>query len=143
MKKLIILILVLGFLSCVNLKDPSFKEILENAQHDIKVDSVKYFTTGLPFIKPIVAKEVTDTMSEEALANFEIILDESQVKQKLRKNIYNKYGLYEKNLGCMVDKQTSVLSKEYKKVTSSYLEKRNGKDWNKKMEKELNEVIDN
>lgn len=146
MKSLTFLILGLGFLGCANLKDSSLKEILENAQHDIEVDSVKYFTAGLPFIKPVLAKEVTDKMSDESLKSIyrrDIILDSIQIKQKLRKNIYNKYGLYERNLGCMIDKQTSILSKEYKKITSPYLKKRNGKDWRIKMEKELNSTSEN
>ncbi|WP_291286572.1 hypothetical protein [Flavobacterium sp.] len=146
MKSLTFLILGLGFLGCANLRDPSLKEILDNAQHDMEVDSVKYFTAGLPFIKPVLAKEVTDKMSDESLKSIhrrDIILDSIQIKQKLRKNIYNKYGLYERNLGCMIDKQTSILSKEYKKITSPYLEKRNGKDWRIKMEKELNSTTEN
>lgn len=146
MKNLTVLLLGLAFLGCANLRDPSLKEILENAQHDIQVDSVKYFTAGLPFIRPILAKEITDTMSDESLKfihRSDIISDSIQIKQKLRKNVYNKYGLYERNLGCMIDKQTSILSKEYKKITSPYLEKRNGKDWRIKMEKELNNVSEN
>jgi hypothetical protein len=146
MKKLTVLIFALAFLSCANLKDPSFKEILKNAQHDIKVDSVKYFTAGLPFIRPVLTKTVRDTMPEESLKSvdsFEITLDRIQIEQKLRKSIHNKYGLYEMNLGCMIDKQTSILSKEYQKITNPYLEKRNGKGWREKLEKEINNIIEN
>ncbi|GAA6769103.1 hypothetical protein AAFH68_50670 [Flavobacterium sp. CGRL1] len=146
MNRLTVLIFTFGFLGCASIKDQSFKKILENAQHDIEVDSVKYFTTGLPFVKPILAKEVRDTMSEKTLKHFDTVekrLDKAQMNQKLRKKIMNQYGLYELNLGCMIDKQTSLLSKEYKKATNPYLEKRNGKGWRERMEKELDSIAEN
>ena len=146
MKLLVVLIFAFGVLSCKNLKDPSFKAILENAPHDIKVDSVKYFTFGLPFVKPVFAKEVRDAISEKSIRtieNIEKISDRSQINQNLREKIKNKYGLYEMNLGCMIDEQTSILSREYKEITADYLEKRNGKGWKQRMEKELSSYVEN
>ncbi|PAM95800.1 hypothetical protein B4N84_04440 [Flavobacterium sp. IR1] len=140
MHKLGVLIFALTFLSCANLRDPSFIEILENAQHDIKVDSVKYFTNRLPFIRPVFAQSTIDTMSKttrEGIEKMDEILNRSQVERELRKNIMTRYGLYEHNLGCMVDKQTSILAKEYKRVTAFYLEKRNGKNWEENMQEEM------
>ena len=143
MKKLSAFIFVLTLISCANLKDPSFIEILDNSQNDIKVDSVKYFTAGLPFIRPILSKTMKETMSAESLKSIEsleIKLDKIQIEQKLIKSIYSKYGLYQINLGCMIDKQTSILSKQYKKITYPYLEQRNGKGWEGKMEKEIGSI---
>lgn len=143
MKKLIVSILFLTSLSCTTLKDDSYKEILENAEHDIKVDSVKDFTYGLSFIKPMLSERLRDTMSVESIKVMDSInakFDKIEVNQKLIEGIYNKYGLYKKNLGCIIDKQTSILSKEYKKITNPYLEKRNGKGWREKMQKEIDSI---
>ena len=143
MKNLKFLLLLLTVSSCTTLKDPYFKEILDNAQHDIEVDSVKYFTTGLPFIGPHYIKSVDDTMSKKTLDNMEIIFDKIDLKQKFRKEIHNKYGLYERNLGCVIDKQISILKKKYEKITNPYLEKRNGKGWREKMKKEIDDINKN
>lgn len=141
MKRLLLMFLSFYVFSCGNLKDQSFKEILKNAQNDIKKDSVKHFTGGLPFIRPIISIAIKDTMSFTSLKridNLECILKKSENKQNQVEAVYNKYGLYKHNLGCMIDKQTAILSRKYKKITTSYLKKRNGKDWKNKFENELN-----
>ena len=79
-----VMLIPIGLISCISLKDPSFKEILNNAQHDIIKDSVKYFTGGLPFIRPIIANS-KDT----------IYIDSVKIRGELIKSIYAKYGLYE------------------------------------------------
>ena len=140
MKNLKYLSLLFIITSCATLKDPSFKQILDNAKHDIEVDSVKHFTGGLPFIKPVLTSSLRDTLSAKNLKSIDsisLIHDNLLIKQKSIESVYNKYGLYSKNLGCVVDKQTNVLSKKYKKRTKSYLRKRNGIGWENNLKKEL------
>ncbi len=140
MKNLKYLSLLFIITSCTMLKDPSFKQILDNAKHDIEVDSVKHFTGGLQFIKPVLTSSLRDTLSAKNLKSIDsisLILDNVLIKQKSIESVYNKYGLYSKNLGCVVDKQTNVLSKKYKKRTKSYLRKRNGIGWENNLKKEL------
>lgn len=141
MSKIILLLFVLS--SCSSLKDPSFIEVLNNVQHDMKVDSIKYFTHGLTFVPPVFSKEIRDTMSMASIKKYDSLYSvhkKIELKHDFQKNILKKYGLYEFNLGCVIDKQTSILSKKYKNETKTYLEKRNGIGWEEKMEKEFNEL---
>lgn len=143
MKKLLCILLLIFFTCCSTLKDPSFIEILKSAQHYIKVDSIKYFTVGMPFLIPVFAKSTLDTIIAKNLKFFDsIIVIHQRIlnKQKLIESIHKKYGLYSKNLGCVINKQTNVLSKKYKKETQTYLEKRNGVGWEEKLKKEINEI---
>lgn len=140
MKNLKYLLILFIITSCTSLKDPSFREILNNAKHDIAVDSVKHFTGGLPFIKPVLTSSIKDTLSAKNLKSIDsisLIYDNVLKKQKSNESVYNKYGLYNLNLGCVVDKQTNILSKKYKKRTKSYLRKRNGIGWENNLKKEL------
>jgi hypothetical protein len=144
MTKIKILLLLFLVSSCVTLKDPSFIEILNNTQHDINVDSVKYFSSGLPFIKPVISESARNSMSNEDLKKIDsigTIHDSFALKQKLIEEIHKKYGLYKVNLGCMIDKQSSLLRKKYGEKTKLYLKKRNGEGWKEKMEKEINDII--
>lgn len=135
MKKFSLLLLSFLLACCTTIKDPFYKDILDNAQHDIEVDSVKHFTGGLEFVRPVISG---DSVYRET-ASFDSI----EIKSQLIQKTYKKYGLYKKNLGCVIgDKQTLVLGKKYRKVTDPYLEKRNGKDWRKKIEKELDSLIE-
>lgn len=43
----------------------------------------------------------------------------------------------------MIDNQTFILSKRYKKITNPYLTRRNGKNWQQIMEKELDSIPQN
>jgi hypothetical protein len=144
MTKIKIILLLFVISSCVTLKDPSFIEILNNSQHDINVDSVKYFTGGLPFIKPVLSESTRDSMSIEDLKKIDsvsTIHDSFALKQKRIEEIHKKYGLYKVNLGCMIDNQSSLLLKKYREKTKLYLKKRNGEGWEEKMEKEVNDII--
>ena len=144
MTKIKIILLLFVISSCVTLKDPSFIEILNNTPHDINVDSVKYFSSGLPFIKPVISESTRDSMSNEDLKKIDsigTIHDSFALKQKLIEEIHKKYGLYKVNLGCMIDNQSSLLRKKYREKTKLYLKKRNGEGWEEKMEKEVNDII--
>lgn len=119
------------FLNCATIKDPSFKEILDNAQHDIKVDSIKSFTSGLPFIPPVRVNNLDDIKRYNEFIN----------KNEKVNTIFSKYGLYKYNLGCVIDNQTKILSKKYNKATKDYLLQRNGKNWEQKMKKQIDSII--
>lgn len=129
MKKLIMILTLLSVLSCISLKDPSLVKILENVEHDIRVDSVKKFTHGFPFIRPVLigSKDTIEYLNDK-------------VKNEIIRKTYNKYGLNIYSLGCVISRQTFIFTKKYNNLTRPYLEKRNGKGWKEKMEKELNEI---
>ncbi|RZJ54712.1 MAG: hypothetical protein EOO44_03950 [Flavobacterium sp.] len=119
MKKVVFLILVI-FLSCKSEEKPLLIEYRNMALHDIKADSIKKFGFGLP-LPPRDSIEM--------------------YRNNQKKDIYKKYGLYIKNLGCVVGlKELDEASNEYRKITDVYLEKRNGKRWEEKMKTELDNV---
>ncbi len=125
MKKIFLFIVVV-LLSCKSKEALATSENQKQALQDIKADSVKVFTFGLPFISPI---------ESERKAN--------EIKQNKISNVYRKYGLYRKNMGCVVNTKEDKSRKEYHKITDAYLEERNGKAWKKKLEKEINNIIEN
>lgn len=119
MKKVIFPILII-VLSCKSEESPLLIEFRNMAFHDIEVDSVKTFGFGLP-LPPRDSLELLRDMKKMA--------------------IYHKYGLHDKNLGCIVgDKELEEAANEYRKITDAYLEKRNGKEWKEKMKIELNNI---
>ena len=123
MKKIIFFIFIVLF-SCKSKDNIPLTEYENKAIQDIKADSVKIFTYGLPFISP---------------------LENERKIQEIRKykldSVYKNYGLYKQNLGCVIgDKKMDKAIKEYHKITNLYLDKRNGKGWREKMEKDLNSV---
>ncbi|WP_343607495.1 hypothetical protein [Chryseobacterium oranimense] len=54
--------------------------------------------------------------------------------------IYKKYGIISKNTGCIINAMDIKAREKYTEITNSYLEKRNGKDWKKIMEKEIDNL---
>jgi hypothetical protein len=116
-------VLLIVFLSCKSEDNTLLVKYKNEAFHDIKVDSVKLFGFGL---------SLPPHDSLEALKN------------NKRVNIYKKYGLFRKNLGCTTgNKELDHAVKEYHKITDSYLEGRNGKGWKEKMEQELSNIVEN
>lgn len=95
-------------------------EYRDMAFHDIETDSVKTFGFGLP-LPPKDSLQL--------------------LRNNKRLTIYKKYGLYVKNLGCIIgDKELDEATDEYKKITNPYLEKRNGKGWREKLKKEIKSI---
>lgn len=112
--------MLIVFSSCKSEEDPLLIEYRNKAFHDIKIDSVKTFGFGL-------ALPPRDS------------LDWSEENKKTA--IYKKYGLYNKNLGCIVgDKKLEEATNEYRKITAIYLEKRNGKGWQKRLQTEADNI---
>lgn len=95
-------------------------EYKNKAYNDIKADSVKMFGFGLP-LPP------RDSLS--------------LLRINKKTVIYEKYGLFKENLGCIVgDKEMDKATTEYHKITGVYLKKRNGKGWEERMQKEIDNI---
>ncbi|WP_166921352.1 FEKKY domain-containing protein [Flavobacterium poyangense] len=114
-------------LGCKSEENSLFSEYRNQAFRDVEADSVKTFTYGLPFIYPDSVK------AKKQLLN----------KKKID-SIYKRYGLYKKNLGCTIgDRELDKATKEYHRITDSYLDKRNGAGWKEKLSKEIDFVNEN
>lgn len=64
--------------------------------------------------------------------------DEKKISKidSIRKN----YGITYDNTGCIVDFKIIEAEKKYKNTVKAYLEKRNGKNWEAKMNVEIEKV---
>ena len=122
---LFIFIIVKGLNSLIENKkhlEEVVTEFRKNAEKDIKIDNVKYFSQG--FMLP--PKSIIDAKNQ---SNIE--------------TIRKKYGLNHKNLGCTISPILMRAQEEYKKITDAYLEKRNGKNWEIKMRKKIDSINKN
>lgn len=95
-------------------------EYRENAENDIKNDNVKYFSQGL-MLPPKLEKDAKISENIEKLKQI--------------------YGLNHKNLGCIISPKLTLAQEEYEKRTAVYLEKRNGKNWEIKMRKQIDTLL--
>lgn len=91
----------------------SEKEYIKQAEKDIKNDSIVFKSYGLPM--PMYDRETYRKID----------------------SIRNSYGIHSKNTGCTVDYIENEGRRKYEEIVTPYLEKRNGKDWNKRM---LNDI---
>ena len=89
-----------------------------DAKNDIEKDKIKSFSHGL-MLPPQNEKDYDKYIKSDS--------------------IYKKYGLY-KSSTCIVSKKLDIAEEEYQKITNPYLEKRNGKFWRKKMQKEIDAI---
>ncbi|PIF44622.1 hypothetical protein CLU96_1599 [Chryseobacterium sp. 52] len=64
--------------------------------------------------------------------------DQKTTKQIDR--VAKKYGIIMQNTGCTIDMMDIKAQEKYTALTNPYLEKRNGKDWKKRMQKEIDGV---
>lgn len=86
-----------------------FSELEKQAARDIRADSIRYISYGLP------------------------IPDSNDLK---RDSIMAKYGIYHTPI-CTIDPIFELRDLYYERLTQAYLNKRNGKNWKLKMQKEL------
>ena len=86
-----------------------FSELEKQAAHDIEADSIRYISYGFP------------------------IPDSNYVK---RDSIMAKYGIYNTPV-CIIEPISGTRDLYYEKLTRHHLDKRNGKNWKMKMQKEL------
>lgn len=91
----------------------------QDAKNDIKNDRIKSFGHGL----------VLPPQDEKNYKKFITV-----------KSIQKKYGLNATST-CIISKNLEIAEEEYQKITNPYLEKRNGKFWKERMEKEIDRVL--
>ena len=92
-------------------------EYIEQAKKDVKNDKVTFkFAGGLPV--PEYDKNTYDKID----------------------SIRKKYGIIYFNTGCIVDYKAIEAQKKYEIIVKPYLEKRNGKNWEAKMNDEIQKV---
>ena len=74
-------------------------------------------------------------LEEDSIYNQKINTFNAQKNQ-----IFKKYGIEYINYGCIIDESKIVSQKKYKKAVEPYLEKRNGENWEEKMNAEINSI---
>lgn len=94
----------------------SENEYIQQAKEDIKNDSIIFKSYGLP-----------------------VFMYDQETYRKID-SIRSHYGIYLKNAGCTVDYIENEGRHKYEEIVTPYLEKRNGKDWNKKMLDEIEKL---
>lgn len=55
-------------------------------------------------------------------------------------SIYKRYGIVYKNTGCIIDRIDREAQEKYSELTHPYLDRRNGKGWEGRMEKEIHDL---
>ena len=107
------------FLKTDDTFDQKLSEFRERAEDDIKNDDVKSFGFGLA-LPPKTEFEVMQHIKIDS--------------------IKKQYGISSKNLGCSISDEMTAAVNLYKKITSEYLKKRNGNNWEAKMDKEIAKI---
>ncbi|WP_288376777.1 hypothetical protein [Chryseobacterium culicis] len=92
-------------------------EYILQAQKDIKNDRVSFsYAGGLSF----------SVYNEHVLSRI--------------RDIRKKYGITYENTGCVSDPMTTEAQKKYRETVNPYLEKRNGKGWEYRMQQEIDSL---
>ncbi|WP_126653814.1 FEKKY domain-containing protein [Chryseobacterium aureum] len=92
-------------------------EYILQAQKDIKNDRVTFsYAGGLSF--PVYNERVLGRI----------------------RDIRKRYGITYENTGCVIDPMTTEAQKKYRETVNPYLEKRNGKGWEYRMQQEINSL---
>ena len=70
--------------------------------------------------------------------------DEKEQKMKNEiDSLTQTYGLIYQHSGCIISASLTKAQEEYRKCTKPYLDKRNGSDWEAKMEKQIAKIVNN
>ncbi|WP_312768335.1 hypothetical protein [Epilithonimonas sp.] len=93
------------------------KEYISQAKEDIKNDNVTFEYSG----------------------GLEMISDNQKIINKTD-SIQKKYGINYKNLGCVIVPSEDEARQKYYETVKPYLEKRNGKNWESKMNAEIEKM---
>lgn len=75
-------------------------------------------------------------VSIKYVGGFEIPLYDKKTNQKID-SIRKKYGVTYENTGCIIDAKFILVNEKYNNIIRAYLDKRNGKGWQQRMEKEV------
>lgn len=95
----------------------SENEYIQQAKEDIKNDQVTFRFAG----------------------GFELPNNNRKMDIKID-SIQQKYGVRNQNTGCIIDEIDGKAQEKYIETVKPYLEKRNGKDWESKMQNEINKL---
>jgi len=93
------------------------KEYIIKAKEDIKNDNVTFEYNG----------------------GLGIILDNQKMLDKIN-NIHKKYGVKYKNIGCIINSVDDEARQKYDETVKLYLDKRNGRNWESKMNAEIEKM---
>jgi hypothetical protein len=63
-----------------------------------------------------------------------------QVEEDQIDSLMNTYGLARRNMGCMGSGALWRAQSDYEALTEPYLDQRNGKDWKRRMNKQIEEI---
>lgn len=95
----------------------SENEYIQQAKEDIKNDQVTFRFAG----------------------GFELTNNDRKMDVKID-SIQKKYGIKSENTGCTIDEIDTKAQEKYIETVKPYLEKRNGKGWESKMQNEINKL---
>ncbi len=73
---------------------------------------------------------------------FSLPVDNEKTTKKVD-SIAKRYGIIYKNTGCVIDKIDQKAQERYSELTHAYLDRRNGKGWEERMEKTIHDVKKN
>lgn len=73
---------------------------------------------------------------------FSLPVDNEKTTKKVD-SIAKRYGIIYKNTGCVIDKIDQKAQERYSELTHAYLDRRNGKGWEERMEKAIHDVKKN
>lgn len=92
------------------------------------------------YIKRALKDIENDEVKEFHLGGF-MLLDEEEISFGVKRDsIYKKYGITLQDTGCLYDEIDEKAKEKYYELTKQYLDQRNGKNWQEKLEKELSNI---
>ncbi|MDW9382766.1 hypothetical protein [Chryseobacterium sp. JV558] len=109
----------------------SGNELIKNKKELSKKES-EYIVKAKKDIK-------NDQVAISFAGGFSIPAHDQQNLSKIR-NIRKKYGITYINTGCIIDPIDTKAQKKYTETVNPYLEKRNGKGWEERMQEEIDRL---
>ncbi|WP_347218719.1 hypothetical protein [Chryseobacterium sp.] len=101
-------------------------------QREISVREQRYLYQAENDIK-------NDKVIIEYAGGFSVMTQNAQTIRSMD-SIRKKYGITYKNTGCIIDPIENKAQRKYAETIAPYLEKRNGKNWKDKMQKEIDNL---